>query len=134
MFASVGFGPLSSSDVGGFVPSNQWDDGLVGEKRLGFCASPGGLSVGGRPCLLLPPRPFLMFSMLTGCSSQFLPGMSWRAHQLSFVFEVVESSKGGDLKVGVVDYPEAVQGARLCYHTMGISYGGDEKGFSDFLT
>jgi hypothetical protein len=30
---------LSSSGIGGFAPSNQWDDGLVGEKMLGFCAS-----------------------------------------------------------------------------------------------
>jgi hypothetical protein len=36
--------------------------------------------------------------------------------------------------VGVIGYPEAMQGAKLRYHTMGFSYGGDEKGFLDFLT
>jgi hypothetical protein len=40
-----------------------------------------------------------------------------------FVSEVGESSKWDDLKVGVVDYPEAMQDARSCYHTRGISYG-----------
>ena len=46
----VGTSPLSSSGVGGFGPSNQWDDGLVGEKMLGFCASIGSLFAGGPPC------------------------------------------------------------------------------------
>jgi hypothetical protein len=46
----LGTGLLSLSGVGGFAPSNQWDDGLVGEKMRGFCASIGGLFAGGPPC------------------------------------------------------------------------------------
>ena len=34
----------------------------------------------------------------------------------------------------VVGYHEAVQDAKLCYHTMGISLKSDEKGFLGFLT
>jgi hypothetical protein len=64
-----------------------------------------------------------MFSTVTGCSPKFLSGMCWRAQQHFFVSEVGESSKWDDLKVGVVDYPEAMQDARSCYHTRGISYG-----------
>ena len=30
--------------------------------------------------------------------------------------------------------PRGSARCKLCYHTMGISYGGDEKGFLDFLT
>ena len=47
-FGGVGSSPSSSSSMGGFAPSNQWG-GLVREKMLGFCAPPGGLSVGGPP-------------------------------------------------------------------------------------
>jgi hypothetical protein len=63
--------------VGGFAPSNQLDDGLVGEKMLGFCAPSSGLSAGSPPCSLMPTGLFL--SMVIGCSPQFLSGMSWRA-------------------------------------------------------
>ena len=82
----IGTGPSSSSGMGGFVPSNQWV-GLVGEKMLGFCAPPSNLSVGGP-------------STVIECSPQFLLGMSWKAQQPSFVYEVGESSKGGDLGGG----------------------------------
>ena len=44
----------------------------MGEKMLGFCVLPGGLSAGGP-------------SMVIGCSPQFLPSMSWRAQRPSFV-------------------------------------------------
>jgi hypothetical protein len=57
----------------------------VGEKMLGFCALPGGLSAGGP-------------SMVIGCSPQLLPSMSWRAQQPSFVSKVGESLMGGDLE------------------------------------
>jgi len=54
-----------------------------------------------------------------------------------------ESSQRGDLdgvgvgeevEVGVIGYPEVVQNAKWCYHTMEIFFEGDEKGFLDFLT
>jgi hypothetical protein len=41
---------------------------------------------------------------------------------------------GEMIEKGVVAYPEAVQDAKSCYHTMGISFEGGEKGFLDFLT
>jgi hypothetical protein len=40
----------------------------------------------------------------------------------------------GEVEVGVIGYPEVVQDAKSCYHTMGISFEGGEKGFLDFLT
>jgi len=44
---------------------------------------------------------------------------------VAWVFEVGESSKGGDLEGGVVGHPKAVEVSRSCNHTMGVSYGGD---------
>jgi hypothetical protein len=75
---------------------------------------------------LLPPRPF---SSVNGCSPQFLPTMSWRDDQSSWVFKMGESSKGDDPGGGVVGYPWAVQVAKSCYHTMGVSYGGLSRVF-----
>jgi len=69
-----------------------------------------------------------------GCSPQFLPGMSWTDQQSSWVFEVGESSKGGDPEGGVVVYPRVVQDARSCFRTMGVSFKGTENGILDFLT
>jgi len=40
---------------------------------------------------------------------------------------------GGKDEVGVIGYPKPVQVAKSCYHTMGISFGGEDKGFMDFL-
>jgi hypothetical protein len=63
--------------------------------------------------------------------------------QSCFVAEIGESLQGGDLngagvgeknEMGVIGYFEAMQDAKSCYHTMGISYGGDEKCFLDLLT
>jgi hypothetical protein len=51
------------------------------------------------------------------------------------VFEVGEPSKGANPEERVVVYPRAVQDARSCFRTMGVSsLGFDEKGFLDFLT
>lgn len=61
---------------------------------------------------------------MNGCSPQFLHGMSWRDRQSSWVFKIGKSSKGNNSEGGVVFYPRAMQVARLCYHTMGVSYGG----------
>jgi len=47
---------------------------------------------------------------------------------------VGESSKGDDPEGGVVVYPRVVQDARSCFHMMGVSFKGTEKGFLDFLT
>jgi hypothetical protein len=47
---------------------------------------------------------------------------------------VGESSKGDNPEGGVVVYPMVVQDARSCFHTMGVSFKGTEKGFLDFLT
>jgi hypothetical protein len=40
---------------------------------------------------------------------------------------------GGKDEVGVIGYPKPVQVAKSCYHTMGISFRGEDKGFMDFL-
>jgi hypothetical protein len=40
----------------------------------------------------------------------------------------------GEVEVGVIGYLEVVQDAKSCYHTMGISFEGGEKGFLDLLT
>jgi hypothetical protein len=69
-----------------------------------------------------------------GWFPQFLPGMSWRDQQSSWVFEVGESSKRDYPEGEVVVYPKVVQDARSCFHSMGISFQGTEKGFLDFLT
>jgi hypothetical protein len=42
-------------------------------------------------------------------------------------------SKWSDLEGEVIGYPGTVQVARSCYRTMGVSYGGNEKGFLDFF-
>jgi hypothetical protein len=104
--SSGGVGPAFSYPfgVGGFPPSFQW--------------------------ILFPLR---LFSLVYGCSPQFLHGMSWRDQQSSWVFEVGESSMGDDLERGVV-VPRVVQDARSCFCTMGISFNGTERGFPDFLT
>jgi hypothetical protein len=47
---------------------------------------------------------------------------------------VGESSKGDDPEGGLVVYPRVVQDARSCFHMMGVSFKGTEKGFLDFLT
>lgn len=60
--------------------------------------------------------------------------LSWRDQWSSWVFEVGESSKRDDHEGGVIGYPRAMQVARSCYHTMGVSFRGTEKGFLDFLT
>ncbi len=44
------------------------------------------------------------------------------------------TSKGDGHEGGVVVLSKAMQVARLCYHTMRVSYRGAEKGFLDFLT
>lgn len=43
--------------------------------------------------------------------------------------EVLQNPEGG-----VVVYPKVVQDARSCFHTMGVSFKGTDKGFLDFLT
>jgi hypothetical protein len=59
--------------------------------------------------------------------------MAWREHQSPCVFKVGVYSKGSDLEGEVIGYPGTVQVARSCYRTMGVSYGGNEKGFLDFF-
>jgi hypothetical protein len=83
-------------------------------------------SFGGYNWALSPPRPF---SSVVDCSPQFLPGMSWRDQQC----KLGEISKGDGLEGGIV-HTKAVQDAKLCFCTMGISFMGSEEGFLDFLT
>jgi hypothetical protein len=64
VFGGVGSGLSSLFGVGGFDSSFKLDMGYVGGP------------------LLLPPRPILLSSTVTGCSPQFLLGMSWRASSL----------------------------------------------------
>jgi len=59
--------------------------------------------------------------------------MSWWEQQSPCVFKVGVYSKGSNLEGEVIGFPEAVQVARSCYCTMGVSYGGIEKDFLDFL-
>lgn len=68
----------------------------------------------------------------TGCSPQFLPGVYWRAQRSFVVFVVFEV--GESFEARVIEYPRVVHDAKSCYHIMGISYEGDEKGLLDFLT
>jgi hypothetical protein len=75
--SGVGSGLSSSFDVGGFDSSLKLDISHV-----------------GGPLLLLP-RPILLSSTVTGCSPQFLSGMSRRDKRSYFVSEMGESSQGG---------------------------------------
>jgi len=45
-----------------------------------------------------------------------------------------EAGVGEKGEVWVVGYPQAVQDAKVCYHTMGISCGRDEVRLLEFLT
>jgi hypothetical protein len=74
------------------------------------------------------------FCFHRGRSPKFLPGMSWRDQQSSWVFKVGDSLEGDDPEGGVVVYPRVVQDARLCFRMMGFSFKGTKKGFLDFLT
>jgi len=65
----------------------------------------------------------------------------WACYLISS--KMVEPSQMGDMdgasveeevQMGVLRYPEVVQDAKACYHTIGISFEGDENGFLDFLT
>jgi hypothetical protein len=49
------------------------------------------------------------------------------------IFEVGKYSKRDDPKGGVVVYPRAVQDTKSCFHTIGVSFKGTEKGFLNFL-
>jgi hypothetical protein len=100
---------------------------------FGKFGGPPGVSAALPPFhwVLFPPRP-RPFSSVFGCP-QFFPGMSWREQQSSWVFEADESSNGVGPEEGVV-YPRAMEVAKSCFSTMGISFRGSEEGFLDFLT
>lgn len=83
-------------------------------------------SFGGYNWALSSPRPF---SLVVDCSPQFLPGMSWRDQQC----KLGDNSKEDGLEGGIV-HTKAVQDAKLCFRTMGISFMGSKEGFLDFLT